>query len=892
MSETTARQVVGMVEIEDAGEHAVKGVSKPLKLSRLLGVSDESPVATPQIGEHAELVGRDDELAELISALDRLETGTGSLIGIVGSPGLGKSRLCSELVDHCERRGLPVFSTRCQAHTRDVSLNPLLRLLRGFFAIDSTDPPELSRQKVAERLLVYDSAFESVLPVVYDFIGIRDPELSPPDLSPEARKRRLMAAIGQISRARTDPVVLVVEDLHWSDPESQAFFDLLADSTADSKTLFIGTFRPEFNGGLLARPFYRQIPLAPLGDSDIQSLLRTVIGNDPSADGLAEMVADRSAGNPFFAEEIVRDLAEAGSIEGRRGGYELAASIGSLGTPSSVQAVLGARIDRLDAASKAVLMTASVIGDEFRYDLLAETVDVSDSELASALHELIQSEFIKETELFPVARYSFRHPLTHEVAYESQLTSVRAEIHARIAVAMQSIDVERLEENAAIVAQHFEAAGDSFNSATWHARAATWAMTTDPVAAYESLWRVKRLSRQAIDEGHDAGEIYATALWMLLATGWRNGVERSLIEPIFEEACEIAERNGDDDYLTRVCAAYASSTAFVNGDFPEAARLGVKAYELSRTSDDRLVRLAGQMARPYSALNVARFSDALAGCDAVLEEVTDDPDFGSFLLGASPAAFFYGARGIALTELGRCTEARESQAKARAVAEKHSKVTQTWTHIYNFWAISLGRDVMGPADLRDAEEAFALGDEVGDVFTRSTAYICGGAAYLAAGDLPRALAVFEQAAEFFDGSVSIKNTEAFLDQLRGDALCSAGDFENGLNLSRRAVDRADDYGYEVSRGAFRIAHSENLIRSGELADLADAARHLRDAERLLAGSENKIDWIPLRRVRALLHEANGDQERADQERGLAIAMARKMDARGHLALLGEPVTVG
>ncbi|MGK2878027.1 MAG: AAA family ATPase [Solirubrobacterales bacterium] len=892
MSEATARKVEGQASVEDVGEHTVKGVSGPLRLYRLIGVREEFADSSSGPGTLSSFVGREAELAELHSAVDRLASGSGSLIGVVGSPGLGKSRLCSELTEHCEARGVPVFSTRCQAHTRDVSLNPLLKLLRVFFTVESTEPAEVSRQKIADQLLVHDPAFESVLPIVYDFLGVSGSELALPEVSAEARKRRLMAAIGQVLRARTDPVVLLVEDLHWSDPESLAFFDLLADSTTDSPTLFLGTFRPEFKGELLERPFYRQIPLAPLDGAEIRIHLDSIIGNDSSTDGLAEKVAARSGGNPFFAEEIVRDLAEAGSIEGRHGDYRLVASIDAIGAPSSVQTVLSARMDRLDAGAKFVLMTASVIGDEFRYDLLAETLDIPSGELANALHELTQADFITETELFPVARYSFRHPLTHEVAYESQLSASRAEIHGRIAVSMQSIDVERLDENAAIVAQHFEAAGDPLNSAIWHARSAAWAMTTDAAAAYESWQRVKRFSQQAIDRGEDAEELYAAALWMLIALGWRHGIEESVMKPIFEEACEIAEHNNDNNYLSLVCGSYTSSVGFANGDFPEAERLGAKAKALVENSDDPVARLGGLMAHPFAALNVSKFNETVLGCEQVLDELNGDPDRGAFMIGMSPLAFFDGAAAVALTELGRCAAARAAISRARAVAREHSKVSQTWVFIYDIWAIVAGRDVPTQGILRDADEALALAEEVGDLFTRTNVVMCAGAANLRAGNLERSLELFDHATELVESTVALKNTEAFIDILRGEALCEVGHIEQGLAQGERAIRRSDDYRLSVLEILARTSYAEGLIGRSEGADLEEAALILSDAERLLSNSEAKIDTIGLHRVRAELYAAQGDSERSHAERETAIELARGMDARGYLARLGEPVPAG
>jgi tetratricopeptide (TPR) repeat protein len=296
------------------------------------------------------------------------------------------------------------------------------------------------------------------------------------------------------------------------------------------------------------------------------------------------------------------------------------------------------------------------------------------------------------------------------------------------------------------------------------------------------------------------------------------------------------------------------------------------------------------MSQPFTALNIARYSHSLEGCDAVLEELGGDPERGSFMInGASPLAFHHGARAVALTHLGRCAEARESISAARSVADHHIATTLAWTHIYNFWSMEIGRDFPTADVLRDAEDALALSDEIGDVFTRSNTYLCGGGVIALSGDLHRAIDLYDAAVEMFTATGVVRNTEMYLAMLRGSALCRIGDVDAGLAQAKHAVDLADRYGLSLLAITARTSYAECLLASADGPGIVEATRQLREAERLLVGSESEIDRIDVLRVRAQLHNVNGEPERGEMEHAKAVDFARAADARGLLAVLGEPV---
>ena len=400
----------------------------------------------------------------------------GAIVGIVGPPGIGKSRITSELSDIAAQRGVEVFTTYCEAHAGDIPFHAVARLLRAVFGVTGTDP-DTARTRVRARL---DGASTDDQLLLDDLLGIRDPGTPAPDIDPDARRRRLTSLINTASLARTTPTVYIIEDAHWIDDVSDS---MLADFVAvipHTPSLVVTTYRPEYHGKLTLLPRAQTIALAPLNDSQTTSLTTELLGGDSSIGGLAARIADRAAGNPFFAEEIVRDLAERGVIDGRRGDYVARGDIADITVPSTLHATIAARVDRLDVAAKRTLNAAAAVGSRFSAELVGRLVDETD------LPALVAAELIDQVVFTPHAEYEFRHPLIRTVAYDSQLKSSRADLHRRLATAIELHDPAALDENAALIANHYEAAGDLTAAYTWHMRAGGWSSFRDLTAATTS----------------------------------------------------------------------------------------------------------------------------------------------------------------------------------------------------------------------------------------------------------------------------------------------------------------------------------------------------------------------------------------------------------------------
>ncbi|MDT5146065.1 MAG: hypothetical protein QOC58_710, partial [Mycobacterium sp.] len=451
LGQSTARLVEHATVLGETEWVHVKGAERPLLARRLLRVADEHA----RIGRREPtLVGRTWELNTLAGILDQAVNGAGCVVGMIGPPGIGKSRITREAVRLANGLGVEVFTVACESHTREVPFHLVARLLRKVFKVSDLDEPA-ARTRV--RAGIADADPEDLL-LLDDLLGIGDPDVALPAITPDARRRRLAALLNAAALSRTTPVLYVIEDVHWIDDVSEAMLAEFVMAVPQTHSLVLITFRPEYGGPLSRTPGAQTLSLAPLTSAQTNALTAELLGSDPSVGALAARIADRAAGNPFFAEEIVRDLAERGVLDGDRGGYLCRDNAADISVPDTLQATIAARVDRLGRPAKRVLYAASVIGARFRPELLAALL--GDIEDPAAIAELLQAELIDQVKFTPRAVYAFRHPLIRTVAYESQLKAGRAGLHRRLAVAIEQQEPDSVDENAALIAENLEAAGD------------------------------------------------------------------------------------------------------------------------------------------------------------------------------------------------------------------------------------------------------------------------------------------------------------------------------------------------------------------------------------------------------------------------------------------------
>ena len=457
LTSATLRLVEGYVEVKPLGPVPVKGLQEPIEVYELLRAgAARSRLQASIIRGLTRFVGRDTELGQLQQALTRAAAGHGQIVAGVGEPGVGKSRLFFEFTRSYRTHGWLVLESHSVSYGKATPYLPLIDLLKTYFSVEVGADARKVREKVTGKLLTLDRALEPTLPAFLMLLEVPIEELPWQALDPQQRRQRLLEAIKRLllRESLVQPVLLVFEDLHWIDAETQALLDSLVESLPTARLLLLVNYRPEYQHSWGSKTYYTQLRLDPLPPESAEQLLRGLVGEDASLAPLKRVLIERTQGNPFFLEETVWTLVETQALLGERGTYHLARALPSIQVPATVQAVLAARIDRLPPEEKRVLQTAAIIGTEVPWPLLRAIAEVPEEELQHGLARLQAAEFLYETSLYPEREYTFKHALTHEVAYGSLLQERRRMLHAHIVEAIETLYPDRLTDQVERLAHH------------------------------------------------------------------------------------------------------------------------------------------------------------------------------------------------------------------------------------------------------------------------------------------------------------------------------------------------------------------------------------------------------------------------------------------------------
>ena len=515
------RLVEGLVRVNALGPLPVKGFTEPVEGFELLGASDlRRRLQAAALRGLTRFVGREPELAALTQALERAGAGHGQVVALVGEAGVGKSRLVYECVHSHRTQGWRVLEAASASYGKATPYFPVLDLLKRYAQVDDHDDARTIRAKVTGHVLTLDETLQDTLPALLALLEAL-PEDSPfLHLDPPQRRQRTLAALQRLllRDSQVQPLLLVFEDLHWIDSETQALLDGLVERLPTAPLLLLVNYRPEYQHGWGSKTYYTQLRLDPLPPASAAEVLQALLGDDPSLVPLKQLLIARTEGNPFFLEESVRTLVETGVLVGEPGAYRLAKPVESLQVPATVQAVLAARIDRLPPEEKRLLQTAAVIGTEVPLPLLQAIADVPEAALHRGLAHLQAAEFLYETRLFPEPEYTFKHALTHEVAYGSLLLERRRGLHARLVEALEALAPERVAEQVERLAHH-ALRGEVWDKAVTYcqqagARAYDRAAFREAVAAFEQ-------ALQALAHLPEPGDTRVLAIELRLALGAR-----------------------------------------------------------------------------------------------------------------------------------------------------------------------------------------------------------------------------------------------------------------------------------------------------------------------------------------------------------------------------------
>ena len=675
LSESTARLVEHTVVLGEPELVRIKGTDEPVRARRLMAIRPrDGLIGRAEVG----LVGRGWEMASLDAMIQRTIGGRGGVVNVVGPPGIGKSRAAREAAAAAAGRGVEVVWTFCESHARDIPFRVVAQLLRVRTGVADLDG-DAARARVRER--VPDADPQDLL-LLDDLLGIADPDVPIPQIDPNARRRRLTALVNALSLARTAPALFIVEDAHWIDAVSESMIADFLTVIPRTPSMVLITSRPEYEGALTRVPGAQAIPLAPLADSDIAALLGDLLGSDPSVGELAVIIAARAAGNPFFAEEMVRELVQREVLTGERGGYACRADVAEVSVPDTVQAAIAARIDRLSAAASRTISAASVIGARFGAELLAALG------IDAALDELLGAELIDQVRFAPSAEYAFGHPLIRAVAYESQLKSDRAQWHRRLAAAIQERAPGSLDDNAALIAEHLEAAGELRAAYGWHMRAGGWSTNRDVDAARVSWERARRIADQlpAADADHLSMRIAPRT--MLCATEYQStAIQES--SGRFAELRELCGAAGDQVSLAIAMSGPVTELQYT-GRSRAASPLASEQMALLESIGDPTLT----MGLAFIGFNVwadaGEFGEVLQWSQTVIDLAAGDAEKGAGFGFGSPLASALAWRGNARWWLGRPgwrQDLHDAVAMARTSDAATFAVVVAW--IYNL-AIDYG----------------------------------------------------------------------------------------------------------------------------------------------------------------------------------------------------------
>jgi class 3 adenylate cyclase/tetratricopeptide (TPR) repeat protein len=788
LTEHTAELARGYLDLRDLGEFEIKGASRPVEVFALEGVGQaRGRLDLARERGFSRFVGREREMTALEEALERAKGGGAIALGVVAEPGIGKSRLYLEFAERCRSAGIEVFQAQGQAHGKSIPFMPILQMLRAFFGIGDDDSEQLAREKIAGRALLLDAAFAEDLPLIFDFLGVPDPERPVPQMSPEARQRALAEVLCRLvgNPIRKKTLLLIFEDLHWIDEGSQTMLRGLVEGFGGTRTLVLANYRPEYSPPWAGNPCWQAIELAPLRQEDTRELLRHLAGEDPSLDGLDEPIHERTRGNPFFIEEIVRELAECSYLEGERGAYRLAKPIEDAGVPVSVQAVLAARIDRLGPDAKQLLQIASVLGKEVSAEALGMAAALGEERMEASLGELTDGGFLYEAELYPRRALAFRHPLTREVAYGTQLAEQRAATHSAAARALIELESpDRYDEIAALIADHLRQGGEAMEAARWSARAAHWAGHSRPRDALR-LWHDVMELTEELDEDEEVANLAIHSRLLQLQYAWRVGMGRDEEERLAREAEAIATRQNDLHSLAllKVATAVRPGLPHHGPTWLAAVR---ETVELADRSGDRHLRAAVRGAGAYAYLCSADFEGFERILDEMLEIVGDDGSVGAGIVLGSPIAWGLMGKGMVRREKLEFEAAEELFERAlESALEEDDPETASWVRS-NQASLVIRRDP--EAALAIARRNVELTDRLGDVFSRSLALTNLAWAHLLVEENEAALEAIEESERLYREAMDNGGEmEGWRGQLRARALIMVGREEEALEAAEEAA---------------------------------------------------------------------------------------------------------
>jgi class 3 adenylate cyclase/tetratricopeptide (TPR) repeat protein len=702
----TVRLAEGYVEVRSLGPIPVKGLPEPIEVFELTGAGlARTRLQAAALRGLTRFVGRDAEVDHLRRVLGQAGTGRGQVVAIVGEAGVGKSRLTYEFTHSHRVQDWLILEAPSVSYGKTTSYLPVIDLLKGYFKIGDRDDHREMRAKVLGRVLSMDRALEPLLPPLLALLDVPLDDPAWQILDPPQRRQRTLDAVKRLllRESQAQPLLLVFEDLHWIDGETQALLDSLVESVGSARLLLLVNYRPEYEHRWGSKTAYSQLRLDTLPAESAAALLAALLGPDPGLAPLTQTLVKR--GNPFFLEETVRTLAETGALAGERGAYRLTRPVETLQIPATVQTILAARIDRLPADEKRLLQAASVIGKDVPHVLLAAIAEQPENALRRGLAHLQEAEFLHETQLFPDLEFTFKHALTHDVAYAGLLGERRRDLHAAVAAALERLHADRLVEHVERLAHHARQ-GEVWDKAVRYLRQAGTKVflrsaNRDAAICFEqALDALGRLPEHP-DVIAKSLDIRFELLNALILLG-----ETARTVRLLDEAEALAETVGDQRRLGNALN-YKGIQFALAGDLGAALQAGLRALAIGESQADVGIQVVANayLGRVYVSRGECR--EGVRHCEAAVALIPESLGQERFGQGAIQGSWARNMLAIALAALGRFAEALGRLREAMHIAEEAG-------HVYSllFPLLGLGILKVDQGDFGDAVAPLERGLEL------------------------------------------------------------------------------------------------------------------------------------------------------------------------------------
>ena len=862
----TLRLAEGYVQVRALGPINVKGLGGPLEVFELTGASlARTRLQAAAARGLTRFVGRDAEMETVRLALEGARAGRGEAVALVGEPGVGKSRLVWEFTHSHRAQDWLILESGSVSYGKATAYLPVIDLLKAYFQIEGRDDTRKVREKVTGKVLSLDRELELILPALLALLDVPVEDAGWERLDPPQRRQRTLDGIKRLllRESQVQPLLVLFEDLHWVDAETQALLDSLVESLPTARILLLVNYRPEYQHGWGNKTYYRQLRIDPLPATSAEDLVASLLGDDPGLQPLKRLLIDRTEGNPLFLEESIRTLVETGALAGERGEYRLIRAVSSLQMPASVHAVLAARIDRLADGDKQLLQAAAVVGKDVPLALLQGVSGLDENEVTLALTRLQAAEFLYETSFFPEPEYTFKHALTHEVAYGSLLAERRRALHARIVETIEKSYAARISEQVERLGHHALRA-ESWDKAIAYLRqaAAKAASRSANVEVIDDLTK----GLDALKHIPDGPDRLKLELDLQIALGpalmTTKGYGAPEVERAYERARELCGRVGKDPELFAVLHGLWLYY-WLRGDIPTVLDLAQQLDDLAQRAGDRALRLVAHDVMGEVEVYLGDFSAAQSHMEQCvsLYDPSQHRSLGFRYGGYDPGMAARAIGAHALWCLGHPDKALEWSRGAVALARDLSHPTTLVFALGHAGILHyLRREPR--LTLEVAEEALALSADQGLEFWKAFAEILRGWSLVRQRRGPEGIESMRHGLEGYRVTAGELESPIWL-AMMADAYLVEGAPHEGLSAVAEGLGLVSAMGVRFAEAELNRLRGELLLaRGGAAAEDAESA--FRRALEVAAGQ--KARGLELRAAMSLarLGHARGDRRLAHQ----------------------------